>query len=225
MYRQFAAVSIGLGLAMLGGSSAFGQALPDLSGMTTQGTSTGGSSTALGSLNLGAGMTTGNERYLQQNRQAGQFVGGGFQGVGSLRGQPGLGGAAAAMTGLGTGMGQFGMMNPMSSLYAASMLNNLSRQRRPLRMPVSSGIEPTPALIAAAEPAHVGQRVQSKLVRIPQVRGAGSVNVAMEGQVAVLQGEVKSQRDRDLIGRMLLLEPGVSDVRNELVVAPPVPSP
>ena len=62
-------------------------------------------------------------------------------------------------------------------------------------------------------------------MKIPQVRGSGSVNVAMEGQIAVLRGEVKSQHDRDLIGRMLLLEPGVSDVRNELVVAPPVPSP
>ena len=224
MYRQFAAVSIGLGLTLLWGASTYGQ--------TATGIQQGGGTMQLGNLDsLGAGMTTGDERFLQSNRQVGQFVGGAFQGVGSLRNQPGLAGAAAATTGAGTGMGQTGMMggmnpfSPMGALMAAGMANNLSRQRRPLRMPITIGIESTPALLAAAEPAHVGDRIQRKFVRIPQVRGSGSVKVEMEGKIAVLQGEVKTQRDRDLIGRMLLLEPGVSDVRNELVVAPPVPSP
>jgi osmotically-inducible protein OsmY len=133
---------------------------------------------------------------------------------------------------LGTGAGQFGMMggfnspmNTLNNLYAASMLNNLSRQRRPLRMPVTVGIEPTPALIAAAQPANVAQRVQTKLERIPQVRGSGSVSVTMDGKRAVVKGQVKSERDRELIGRMLLLEPGVGDVQNELVVAAPAPAP
>jgi hypothetical protein len=52
----------------------------------------------------------------------------------------------------------------------------------------------------------------------------GSVNIEMEGQTAVLRGQVATAQDREqdraLVARMLLLEPGISDVRNELTFAP-----
>ena len=80
-------------------------------------------------------------------------------------------------------------------------------------------------MAAASTPAKVGPRVQSQLVKIPQVRNSGSVKIVMDGSIAVVRGEVKSEHDRDLIGRLLLLEPGVADVRNELVVTQPVPLP
>ena len=230
MYRQFAAVSIGLGLALLCGSSGYGQTGTgvDTSGTgTTSGTVTQGAATS-SQLNLGTGTYMGSDPTVLQRTTPGQFVGGNAQGVGNLRGQVN---AATGAAGLGQ-MGALGMMggmnpfNPMASLATANMLNNLSRQRRPLRMPITLGVEftPGPAEIAAA-PAKVGQRVQTQFVRIPQVRGSGSVKVEMDGQIAVLRGEVKSQHDRDLIGRMVQLEPGVADVRNELVLTPPEAQP
>ena len=222
MCRKIAAVSIGLGLALLWGSSGYGQiATVDLSGTgSTSGAATQGAT--LGSqLNLGTGTYMGGDASVLQRTTPGQFVGGNAQGVGNLRGQINAATGAA-------GFGQMNMLggmnpfNPMASLATANMLNNLSRQRRPLRMPITLGVEFArgPAEVATA-PAKVGQRVQTQFVRIPQVRGSGSVNVQMDGQTAVLRGEVKSQRDSDLIGRMVQLEPGVADVRNELVVTPP----
>ena len=216
MARQIAAVVIGVGLTWLWGASSYGQA--------TTGTGTASATGIDTTFNLGATMNTGPQRFLSVDRTTSQFAGGTnmFLAPGTAQG-----GAAGAMSPMGQA-GMMGGMSPMgtlNALMASNMINNLSRQRRPLRMPITLGIEPTAALVAAAEPTHVGERVQSKLVKIPQVRSSGSVKVEMEGKIAVLRGQVKSQRDRDLIGRMLLLEPGISDVRNELVVAPPVPSP
>ncbi|MCY2988534.1 MAG: BON domain-containing protein [Planctomycetota bacterium] len=214
MARQIFAVLIGVGLTWLWGASSYGQGT-----LGTTGTQSTGFS-------LGATMNTGPQRFLGGDRStAAQFAGGTNMFLNSTG--TAQGGAAGAVSPMGQ-VGMMGGMNPMgtlNALMANNMINNLSRQRRPLRMPITLGIEPTPALMAAAEPTHVGERVQSKLVKIPQVRSSGSVKVEMEGKIAVLRGEVKSQRERDLIGRMLLLEPGISDVRNELVVAPPVPSP
>ncbi len=225
MVRKIATVSIGLGLALLWGSPTYGQAQGS---NTSQSASAGQDQTGAGA--QGAGSTTsatldltsqvftgGDATALQRSATTG-FVGGNAQGVGNLRGQMG---AATGVAGQMNTLGMMGGMNPLTSLYTANMLNNLSRQRRPLRMPITLGSEFTSGLVPAATPVKVGGRVQSQLARIPQVRGSGAVKVEMDGRIAVLRGEVKSQHDRDLIGRMLLLEPGVSDVRNELVVAPP----
>jgi hypothetical protein len=176
------------------------------------------------------GMITGNERFLRENRQAGQFVGGTTAGVGALRGQDPT--TAPGSTGMfGTtsrfspfnAFGPYGMMNPMTAMYQQGMYNQLSRQRRPLRMPVQLGF--APAAITAATKTPVAQRVQTRLAHLPQLRAnPGAVKVEMEGRIAVLTGQVASEHDRNLIGRLLLLEPGIADVRNELTVAPPAES-
>ena len=49
---------------------------------------------------------------------------------------------------------------------------------------------------------------------------SGRIEVSMEGATAILRGEVASERDRRLARLLLLLEPGISDVRNELTVTP-----
>jgi len=181
---------------------------------------------------LGANlMTQGNERFLRENRDVGQMVGGDVSGVGNLRegtGQTGQAGRAgqntrrtSSMFNQFGGFNQYGGYNQLGGLYGAGMYNSLNRQRQSLRMPVQLGFS-TPAVHT---PAVVADRVQTRLDRIPRIREMGSVTVEMEGQTAVLRGQVATAADRELVAKMLLLEPGISDVRNELTSAPPADNP
>jgi osmotically-inducible protein OsmY len=49
------------------------------------------------------------------------------------------------------------------------------------------------------------------------------LSVTLEGDTAVIRGRVATEHDRDLAAAIIRLEPGVGQVRNELVVesAPP----
>ena len=63
--------------------------------------------------------------------------------------------------------------------------------------------------------------LQSSLMR----EAAGSIEVSKEGTTAILRGEVASERDRRLARLLLLLEPGISNVQNQLIVSPPGSTP
>ena len=182
-----------------------------------------------------AGQISSDDPFLRANRTPGQLAGMATEGVGNTRGMmgqntQGTSGMFGNQGGMNSMMGGFNSMNPMGSLYTAGLVNSLSRQRQQLRVPLRLGPDSFPFSSAAAPPIATGPnlRVQTRLARIPQLKERGSVKVEMEGQVAVLRGEVQSQHERDLVGRVVLLEPGVADVRNELQVAPaakPSPTP
>jgi osmotically-inducible protein OsmY len=160
-----------------------------------------------------ASQLEGSERFLRENRQVGQMVGGMGQGVGNLRGQTDSASGASQGANLFGGQSQMSMFN--QAMYNYGMANSLSRQQQQLRVPLRLGfaVPATPS----ASPVAVA-RVQSRLAKIPQLRGIGSVAVQVDGRVAVLRGQVASEHDRDLLTRLVLLEPGISDVRNELQV-------
>jgi hypothetical protein len=92
-----------------------------------------------------------------------------------------------------------------------------SAGRPPVRTSLQLGFQAS--LPAATE---VSARFARRLPRIPGLESASGVAVSMDGRTAVLQGVVASQNQRDLIGRLALFEPGISDVRNELTVDPRV---
>jgi hypothetical protein len=94
------------------------------------------------------------------------------------------------------------------------MFNSMVNQRRQIRIPISLGFAPT---MLPTSPV-VGARVQARLTRIPQLRDRATVSVEMDGRVAVLRGEVVSSHERELVARLVLLEPGISGVQNELKV-------
>ena len=50
--------------------------------------------------------------------------------------------------------------------------------------------------------------------------GGGQVTVLMEGSTAVLTGTVASEHARDVLESLAMLEPGIAEVRNELLVNP-----
>lgn len=173
-----------------------------------------------------AGQVSGSERFLRENRDAGQLVGGSTQGIGNLRGQTDA--AGQGTSGMFGGQSGYSSRSQLSNFMNSGMFGSSSRQQRQqLRVPLRIGpnsfpfSSPTPAVATGPN-----LRVQNRLARLPQLKNGGSLKVEMEGQVAVLRGEVASQHERDLVGRLVLLEPGIADVRNELQVGPaPQPSP
>jgi osmotically-inducible protein OsmY len=178
----------------------------------------------------GLGMIPSDARFLRENRDPGQIVGGTAVGVGALRDQTGQTGQAGQMqgfqrtqTGFNMGgfnargfnqFGSFGQMGQLGRMFGGAMNTRGARTRENLRTSVELGFQAP----AAPTPSAVSSRVQTRIARIPKIQEMGSINVQMEGQTAVLQGQVASAQDRDLVARMLLLEPGISDVRNELTL-------
>jgi len=171
-----------------------------------------------------AGQVSGSERFLRENRDTGQLVGGSTQGVGNLRGQTDT--AGQGTSGMFGGQSGYSSRSQLSNFMNSGTFGSSRQQRQQLRVPLRIGpnsfpfSSPTPAVSTGPN-----LRVQNRLARLPQLKNGGSLKVEMEGQVAVLRGEVASQHERDLVGRLVLLEPGIADVRNELQVGPAAPKP
>lgn len=148
------------------------------------------------------------------------FVGAGAQGntLGALGGlnTGGLGGLGGLRGGLGGGLGGFGRGGQFGQTQFGQQNTAATR---PIRVSIRLGFtHPGPA------PTVVSAKFARRLRRLPSLPSAESVAVEMDGRTAVLRGEVASGRERDLIARLALLEPGVSDVKNELTVKSEVES-
>ncbi len=61
-------------------------------------------------------------------------------------------------------------------------------------------------------------RIAARLERMPQIVKRSPIRVVMRGETAILRGRVASRHDRELAENVVRMEPGVWDVRNELVV-------
>ena len=62
---------------------------------------------------------------------------------------------------------------------------------------------------------------QQRLLASPGMQSASGLQVFTRGDTAVLRGQVGSDYAKQLAAAMIRLEPGVYEVQNELVVAPP----
>jgi len=69
-------------------------------------------------------------------------------------------------------------------------------------------------------PARVGSSLASRLENLPHIQNRSSMEVTIEEGTAVLRGQVATEHDRMLAGRLAMLEPGIRQVRNELTIAP-----
>jgi len=151
------------------------------------------------------------------------FVGGDSSDTFNLRNSPtgGTGGTGAAsstrgmsgMSGRGGAGGRGGQMGGG---------NNSSRNsgRTALRIPFRIGFQmpavPTTVLKAS---------VQRRITKLPGLKTGNKVVVLIEKETAVLQGTVINSDQADLLAGLMLLEPGVYKVRNELVVKAPAVKP
>lgn len=149
--------------------------------------------------------------FLSPTGTTGGVGGGGPTGIGGLGGISGLGGLGGlGGGGLGGFGGGFGGRQ-QGGLRGSQGLGTTTTPQ--LRIPIRIGF--TPRAMAASV---VSSRLSRRLSHIPSLGSTAGVTVSMQGRTAVLAGSVPTDRDRDLVARLALLEPGISDVQNDLVV-------
>jgi hypothetical protein len=147
------------------------------------------------------------------------FVGGDSSDTFNLRNAPTSGastGASARGTSGMSAMGGRGGTGGRGGRGGQTGLNNNNTRntgRTALRIPFRLGFEmprvPAPVLTAS---------VQRRITKLPGLEAGNKVVVVIEKDTAVLQGTVTNSDQGDLIAGLMLLEPGVYKVRNELVV-------
>lgn len=120
----------------------------------------------------------------------GGFGGGGFGGGGFGGGQGGRGG--------------FGGNNMNQNTQNENKVRAVIRIGFPIERPASS---------------YTSGRINQRLAAMPLPPSMTKVQISMDGRIAVLQGQVDSAEDVNLLERLLSLEPGIDGVRNELSLA------
>lgn len=133
----------------------------------------------------------------------------------------GLGGALGGLTGgLGGGFGntrggfgntQFGNQFGGNQFGTQNQNGTLAQGTIPVRMTIGFSTPRTGSTIVA-------QRLQTLFTQIPALKNAVNITVVMDGATAVLTGTAISEREQDFAARLVMLEPGVDAVRNEVRV-------
>ena len=155
----------------------------------------------------GVGTVNFNERFIRGNRKPGNFVGGdskdrrGF--VGSQQG------------------GQSGRVRPTITPVHSSAPD--ANHTAPAAGHSRSGVyEPRLSIafdVTRPSEQAVAQGLARQLLASPEFHSTSRIEVSVEGAIARLRGEVASERDRALAERLILFEPGIDSVRNELKVS------
>ena len=163
----------------------------------------------------GVGMPDASARYVRGNRQATDFVGtdsrdsAGFVGRQQADGDGQIRSAIddnlRIQSGPDANRTQAASGRQRTAMYQPRLSVNFDFARRP----------------AAELNSRLTHRLESSLA----LAGTARVEVSVEGGTAILRGEVASERDRKLARLMLLFEPGISNVRDELIVKRPQPIP
>jgi hypothetical protein len=195
------------------------------SGGSTTGTGLGGSTSGSGTAgSLGGGGNTAVRNFFETTRRsrANFFGGSTTQGTttggmrttnsfstsrGGLGGLGGLGGFGGGLGGL-NGLGGLGGSTNQGTTGGNGRLRSVA-QLAPEQMTRQ----------APAGPRVDAPRLTSRLNGSAAASRMQRVRVQMQGSTAVLRGEVATPADAKLARRLLLLEPGVSEVVNELTVA------
>jgi hypothetical protein len=180
------------------------------------GTAGGGAAAGLGLQNQqAAGQITGNERFLRQNQQPGQFVG---SDSGEARNFIGaMTGLLGARNGMGMGNQQFGNNRNRNNQQNQNRNRNNRAERTPFKMSYVADFGPNQGAITPAAATKLGQQLSAS----KRLTAAGPIQVELQGETVILRGVVGSNHERDLAAQMAMLEPGVGAIQNDLRVAPP----
>jgi hypothetical protein len=109
-------------------------------------------------------------------------------------------------------------------------LNEMRDSRRRWReqnaAPPAIRVQLKPAFdVPAVAPLQTNVKFQSRIAKEMAMVGVSSPQIEMVGRTAVIRGVVATDRDRQLIERLTLLEPGVSAVENLVEIQGPPPAP
>jgi hypothetical protein len=143
----------------------------------------------------------------------------GMGGMSGMSGMSGLGGSSmlgmggmGGMSGYGGNrMGQNGQYGGMGGYGGGASPNgsNAPTVRTRLTLPAEIAV---PSIRA-------GSTIAGHLSSLPALHWSSAPKVDLQGHTAVLRGVVATEHDRDLAERIVRLEPTVSEVQNQLVVA------
>ncbi len=160
-----------------------------------------------------ASLLRGNERFLRVNRRTRSFIGNdprgrsfvGVSGEGSTGRVRPAAGSVRIQTGPTANQTPAGTVNRSTGMYESRL---------------AVGFE-----VPARDPKEVSAALARQLAAIPGLHPGNRIEVSVEGETATLRGKVASERDRALAEKLILFEPGIAAVRNELKVTPlPPPS-
>ncbi len=196
-----------------GGSGMFGNR--NLGGSITPGNRSFGGGGNGGNANIG-GQVQGNERFLRNNRRPGQFVGSDSNDVASFIG--GIGGNSQRLGGQ-----QFGILggNQQRQQDRQNQNQNQNEQQNG-----KNKIKIRPRLkadfpVVSRGGSQLSAALQRRLNRSTWIQALSPLEVEIEGQTAILRGEVATDHDRALAEQVALLEAGISEVQNELTLPEP----
>jgi len=149
-------------------------------------------------------------RYVRGNRQASDFVG---ADLGEARGFVG----AQQATEIG---GQAPVTSAVDDLQIETVPDaNLTAQ--PI-VPSRTGMYPPRLRVGFAfktrPRGEISAKLADRLESALSLAESSSIAVSVEGDVAILRGEVPSERGRRMAALLVRFEPGIADVRNELMV-------
>ena len=155
-------------------------------------------------------MLRGTERFLRRNRRADSFVG-----TDAKDGHDFVG---------ATSSGDKEQVDPTTGIPRLSAGNaGVDGSFRPGRS------YPPRLSLGFERPQTSGAAISATLTRLlqktPGLHPENQIAVSVAGSTATLQGVVASARDRALVEKLVLFEPGISAVRNDLRVSPPPPDP
>jgi hypothetical protein len=141
----------------------------------------------------------------------------GFVGGGGIGGDPRATSNQANMAGMGmNAMGGFGGFGGMGRGMMGGMFGGQQQQQPGTNLRFPFVVKFT---VAPIVPAKVRMQAENRLTKLPGLSKYNKVAVQIKGVTATLTGQVVSQREKSLVERLVLLEPGINDVRNDLVIA------
>ena len=111
------------------------------------------------------------------------------------------GGGVPLGGGMGGGQGGGGRNQGAGGNNANSGRGN----QQPLRFPTKLGFRPTTTAIAVR-----ATQLEMRLAKVPALT-ARNVAVRMDGRVAILEGVVGSEHEKNLLRQLAKLEPGISE--------------
>jgi hypothetical protein len=170
----------------------------------------------------GAGEVTGNERFVRGNRDATQFVGADTRDTSTTIFGNMANGGNAGLGGAGGLQGLQGLNNLVNRNRNAGQNRPGGNQSDRGKANYSIGME-VGFDYPAPDGNTLGSRIEERLARMSQIRGVEPLKVDLEGRTATIRGVVATAHGRDLAVRMVLLEPGISEVRNLVTVWEPTP--
>ena len=155
-----------------------------------------------------------NDGQIEGGTQTTGFIGG--SDAGNPRSQSSVGGFGNSMAGFGGmgGMSGFGGMGGFGGMRGFGNQNqNQNQNQNTLRFPYVIAFKTAPFV-----PLRVQVRAETRLKKLPGLSKFNQVSVTMNKTTATLKGVVVSDRDKRFVEKLVLLEPGVKVIDNQLAV-------